>query len=102
MMTTGLDEYSKCWECGIADGTVGPCHWCGRPICLEHDNQPRRLLPVPLLRMHGENASSCDTRWNPNDLPPKVHPSDTIDTENHRYSWAVDLGPFKLGRIARQ
>ena len=40
MMTTGLDEYFKCWECDIADGTVGPCHWCGRPICLEHDNQP--------------------------------------------------------------
>ena len=30
-----------------------------------------------------------------------VHSADTIATENLRYSWAVDLGPFKLGRIAQ-
>ena len=27
-----------CWECGIFDGTVAPCDWCHKCVCIEHDD----------------------------------------------------------------
>ena len=24
--------------CGVHDGSVGPCDWCGRQVCTEHDD----------------------------------------------------------------
>ena len=33
------DCHQICSEpgCGVHDGAVGPCDWCRRPVCLEHD-----------------------------------------------------------------
>lgn len=41
-MTTYEELYEQCQEpeCDVADGTVYACDYCGKLICLEHDDQP--------------------------------------------------------------
>ena len=35
-----LDRYDHCSECLTFDGTVVPCDYCGKFICIEHDDKP--------------------------------------------------------------
>ena len=33
-----MQEFERCSECEVQDGTVAPCDWCGKLVCLDHDD----------------------------------------------------------------
>ena len=54
--TTGEEQLFECAEdgCGVANGTVGPCEWCGKMVCGEEhlDILSDRDIDSDLLLCH--------------------------------------------------